>query len=204
MMAVAPVDPDRSRSADRRELSRVLALVTLAGLAILFTASRSWLAVQVGRRRPFGPLHVELTGRTQYPALTGLAVVALLIAVLVLVTAGWARRALGVLLVLVGGWAGWYAGHGIARPGPVRLRELLGDRLSQGSGVLQVHRHPLWAESSLAAAGLLVLAGGLLAVRAGRWKVGLSARYAAPAAAAESSDPWPRLDRGEDPTVSDR
>jgi hypothetical protein len=81
---------------------------------------------------------------------------------------------------------------------------LLGNRLSQGSGLIQLHRHPVWPELTLVAAGVLVATGVLLVVRAGHWKVGFSARYAAPAAVAESHDPWRRLDRGEDPTISDR
>jgi hypothetical protein len=185
------------RAGQRREMASVLGLAALAGLAILFTSSQSWLDVTVGRRPPFGPLRVRLTGRAEYPALTGLAVVALLGVVLVLVTAGVVRRALGVLLALVGGLACWYAGHGLAEPGPARLTELLGDRLSQSTGLSQLDRHQVWAGCSLLAAALLVL-------RAGGWQPGLSARYGAPAAVAESGDPWRRLDRGEDPTVSDR
>ncbi len=195
---------DRGRSADRRELATVLAAAAVAALVIVFASSRSWAAVTVGRRLPFGPLHVQLTGRTEFPALNGLAVVALLITVLVLVTGGWARRVLGLLLVLVGGSAGWYAARGLASLGSSRLRELLGDRLSQGSGLIELHRHRSWAVLTLLAAVLLVLAGVVLVLRAGRWQVGMSARYAAPAAVAESNDPWRRLDRGEDPTISDR
>ncbi|MEO7262280.1 MAG: Trp biosynthesis-associated membrane protein [Jatrophihabitantaceae bacterium] len=196
--------PGPGRSAQRREMAGVLGLAALAGAAVLFTASRSWLAVTVGRRPPFGPLQVELTGRAQYPALTGLTVVALLSVVLVLVTGGVLRRALGVLLVLVGGWACGSAGSGLASPSPARLAQLLGDRLAQSSGLPQLQRHPVWPGLTLLAAVLLVLCGLALVVRAGRWQLGMSSRYAAPAAAAESADPWRRLDRGEDPTVSDR
>lgn len=192
------------RSTQRREMACVLGLAALAGVLILFAASRSWLGVTVTRRPPFGPLRVELTGRELYPALTGLAVVALLGVALVLVTGGLLRQVLGGLLAVVGGWACWYAGSGLSTPGPARLAELLGDRLAQGSGLAQLHRHPVWAGMTLLAAGLLVLCGLLVVVRAGRWQLGLSARYAAPAAVAESADPWRRLDRGEDPTVSDR
>jgi hypothetical protein len=182
----------------------VLGLAALAGVAMLFAASRSWLAVTVGRRPPFGPLRVELTGHAQYPALTGLAVVGLLSVVLVLVTGGLVRRALGGLIALVGGWACGYALSGLASPSPARLAELLGDRLAQSSGLTQLHRHPIWAGVTLLAAVLLVLCGLTLVVRASRWQLGMSARYAAPAAVAESADPWRRLDRGDDPTLSDR
>jgi hypothetical protein len=188
---------------ERRELAGVLGATALAGLAVLFGSGRSWLEVVVGRRPPFGPLRVELTGRTQYPALTGLAVVALLAVVLVLVTGGVVRRALGVLVMLAGGWAAYCAGGGVAPPGTPRLEELLGDRLAQSSGTFELHRHPQWAVLTLLAALVLVLAGLAVALRAGRWRLGLSARYAAPAVSAEAGDPWRRLDRGEDPTTAD-
>ncbi len=193
-----------ARSAQRREMAGVLGLAALAGAVILFAASRSWQTVTIERRPPFGPLQVELTGRALYPALSGLAVVALLSVALVLVTGGLLRRLLGGLLVLVGASACGYAGSGLTTPGPARLARLLGDRLAQSSGLPLLQRHPVWVVLTLLAAALLVLCGLLLAVRAGRWQLGLSARYAAPAAVAESADPWRRLDRGEDPTVSDR
>jgi hypothetical protein len=192
-----------ARSAQRREMAGVLGLAALASLAMLFTTGRPWLSVTVGRRPPFGPLRVELTGRAEYPAVTGLAVVALLGVVLVLVTGSLVRRVLGGLLALAGGWSGAYAASGLARPSPGRLERLLGDRLAQSSGLIQLHRHPGWAVATLLAAGVLALCGLVVVVRAGRWQLGLSARYAAPAAVAESGDPWRRLDRGEDPTVSD-
>jgi len=195
-----PPDP----SGQRREMAGVLGLAALAGLAILFTASRSWLEVTAGRRPPFGPLRVPLTGRDEYPALTGLAVVALLGVVLVLVTGGVIRRALGVVLVVAAGLAARYAGGGMSRPGTARLQELLGDRLAQGSGTFELRQHSHWPVLTLLAAVLLAVCGLVLAVRAGRWQLGMSARYAAPAAGAESGDPWRRLDRGDDPTVADR
>ncbi|MDQ1745348.1 MAG: hypothetical protein QOE23_3687, partial [Pseudonocardiales bacterium] len=89
------------------------------------------------------------------------------------------------------------------RPGPARLAELLGDRLGMGSGRLELHQRPVWPVLTLLAAGLLVACGLVVAVRAGRWRLGMSARYAAPAESGESPDPWRRLDRGEDPTVPD-
>jgi hypothetical protein len=184
-------------------MAGMLGAVGLAGLGILFCSGRSWLEVIVGRRPPFGPLRVELTGRAQYPALTGLAVVALLAVVLVLVTGALVRRALGVLLVLAGGWAAYCAGGGVARPGTPRLRELLGDRLAMSSGTFELHHHPQWAVLTLLAALVLVLAGLAVVLRAGHWQPGLSARYAAPAVSADTDDPWRRLDRGEDPTVAD-
>jgi uncharacterized membrane protein (TIGR02234 family) len=197
-----PADgPVAGRTVQRREPAAVLGLAALAAVAMLVATGRSWLAVTVDRRPPFGPLRVPLTGHAQYPALTGLAVVALLCVVLVLVTGPLVRRVLGGLLALAGGWAGGYAVLGLARPGPARLAELLGDRLAQGSGQLELHQRPGWPVLTLLAAVLMAGCGVVVAVRGGRWQLGMSSRYAAPAVTAESSDPWRRLDRGEDPTV---
>lgn len=197
--------PDADRSAHRREMACVLGLAALAGAVVLFAAGRSWMSVTAERRPPFGPVLAELTGRELYPALSGLAVVALLGVALVLVTGGVVRRLLGGLLVLVGGWAGWYGANGLANTIPGQLSQRADARLLGSDGLpQQQHWHPFWAGATLAAAVLLVLCGLVVAARAGRWQQGLSARYEAPAAGAESADPWRRLDRGEDPTVADR
>ncbi|MGI8667418.1 MAG: Trp biosynthesis-associated membrane protein [Jatrophihabitans sp.] len=190
-------------SAARRELGAIIVLVLLGGGGIVFAASRSWLAVTEPRRAPFGPLHVQFAGRTLFPALTGLGLVALIVAVLALITGRWGRRLLGILLVLLGPATGWYALRGSHRPGAGRLRELLGGRLSQQSGELAVRLYPAPAWLALAGSVLLVLAGLGMIVRSGHWQSGLSVKYTAPVEAAKSADPWRTLDRGEDPTISD-
>jgi uncharacterized membrane protein (TIGR02234 family) len=188
---------------DKRELGGVLLLIALGGGGAVFTASRTWLSIVVPRVAPFGPLHTDFNGRQLSPALNGLAIVALITAVLVLVTGGWARRVLGVLLVVVAVSAGWYAIRGRRAPSAGRVRELLGDRLNHQAGPLQVQAHPWLAWLTLLCALLLLLAGLLLVARAGRWQSGLSAKYNVPAESSKSYDPWRRLDRGEDPTITD-
>ena len=195
--------PDGDRSVLWRELGGTVLLVLLGGGLILFTAGRSWAVAIVPRQPPFGAVRLALTGRALYPPLTGLAVVALIAAVLVLVLGGWPRRVLGGLLVLLAGWTGWYAGRGTGRPSAARVLQLAGDRVSQRSGSPAVQVHPLWAGLALAGAACLLVAGLVLLARSGRWRIGLSSRYAAPAEAAAAGDPWRQLDRGEDPTISD-
>lgn len=189
--------------ADKRELGGVLLLVAAGGGGTVFAASRTWLSVSEPRLAPFGPLHADFNGRQVSPALNGLAIVALITAVLVLVTGGWARRALGVLLALIAVSAGWYALRGRQVPSAARVRELLGDRLHQQAGPLLVQAHPWLAWLTLLCSILLLLAGLLLVVRAGRWQVGFSAKYNVPAESVKAYDPWHRLDRGEDPTITD-
>ena len=55
------------------------------------------------------------------------------------------------------------------------------------SGRPELHRHPGWPILTVLAATLLGLCGLAVAVRGGRWQLGMSARYAAPAVSAESS-----------------
>lgn len=189
--------------ASRRELAGALLLAVLGGGLMLIAAGRSWASVTVPRQPPFGVVRLALTGRTLYPPLTGLAVVALIAAVLVLVLGSWPRRLLGVLLVLLAGWTGWYAGRGLGRPSMSRVLQLGGDRLSQRSGALAVQPHPGWASLALVGSACLLASGVLLLIRSGGWRTGLSNRYAAPAEAAQAADPWRQLDRGEDPTIRD-
>ncbi len=190
-------------SSGRRELAGTILAVLVGGAGIVFGSGRGWLSVTEPRLAPFGPLQVSFSGRALYPALNGLAIVALIIAVLVLVTAGWARRVLGALLLVLATSAGWYSIRGTRDPSAGRIHELLGSRLSQQAGALQVQSNPAGAWLSAGCSVLLVLASLTLLVRAGRWQVGLSAKYAAPVEVAKSGDPWRRLDRGEDPTISD-
>lgn len=182
----------------------VIGLIAVSAGGIVFTSSQQWLRLHAARQPPFGPVSPGVSGRTEFPALNGLAVVALVTAVLVLVTGGWARRVLGLLLVAAGVGSFWYGLRGLSTPNPSRLSELLKDRLSQTTGAIDVHRHPVWPTLTLVLAVILTLAGVAVLVRAAAWRAGLSSRYAAPAEVATSGDPWRRLDRGEDPTMPDR
>ena len=74
--------------------------------------------------------------------------------------------------------------------------------LSQVQSEVRVHH--LWPALTLAGGVLLLLAGGLIAVRGRRW-AGLSSSYdaptAAPAAPVTDKGVWDALDRGDDPTA---
>ncbi|HEU5269925.1 MAG TPA: Trp biosynthesis-associated membrane protein, partial [Jatrophihabitans sp.] len=102
---MATAEPARSRSGERRELAGTVLLVLLGGALILLAAGRGWATAAVPRQPPFPDLRLSLTGRTLYPPLTGLAVVALSAAVLALVLGGWPRRLVGVLMLLLAGWS---------------------------------------------------------------------------------------------------
>jgi len=195
---------EQARKVQHRELAVVLALVVAAALGMLFTSSRTWLDLTLHREPPFGPLVKHVSGRTEFPAITGFAVVAIIAALLAVVSGRWVRRLLAALLLVISVAAGVYGVRGLSAPSDSRARDLMGSAVSQGSGTIGVSQHQLWALLTIVCAVVSLLASLGLARRAGRWAAGLSVKYDAPAEAARSADPWRSLDRGEDPTLDDR
>jgi uncharacterized membrane protein (TIGR02234 family) len=166
----------------RRELVLALGMVLLGAGAALLASTQVWLAATPG------------TGRTTSPGAFALALVGLAGLVAVLATRGFARRVVGVLVVLaalllvwlsVRGW-GWEAPRDID-PGFMPTPELV---------------PTFWPWVSVAG-GVVVAVGGVLTLlRGGRWP-GMSSRYERPSGAARrgEDDTWRALDRGEDPTA---
>ncbi|GAA1271053.1 Trp biosynthesis-associated membrane protein [Saccharothrix xinjiangensis] len=158
----------RARAARRRPLWIAVALL-LAGAGALGAASGlTWDAA------------AELDGGDVVPALAPLALLCLAAIAAVVALAGWARRALGGVVLLAGVAAGF---QGAGADGPLTGRALV-----------------------LAGAALVVAAGALLVVR-GAAMPKLGGGYQAPGAAKRSADPerelWNALERGDDPTDRD-
>jgi uncharacterized membrane protein (TIGR02234 family) len=174
-----------------------------AGLA-LFAITRVW-SVQVTARAGLSDLRTARTGGAELPWLPALALVALAGTGALLATRGAARRAVGVLLVVVG--AAMAVGVVVGRAGL--------DAGAAGAGAA------LWPAAGVLGAALVVL-GGWWTIRHGhRWPA-MGARYERPATAgptarthglADAGAPghgdqapvdtrvvWDALDRGEDPT----
>jgi hypothetical protein len=195
--------PSPARSS-RREIGTIAALTIVAAAAVLLLSSLHWLHLDGTRPAPFQPLHADVKGRQEFPAVAGLAVVALLVAVLAMVTGVWARRALGVVLTVAGIWSLSYGVRGLGTPSAGRLRDLLGGSQSAGTVAIRSEIVSVLPVLTAVFAAVLALCGIALAVGAGRWTSGLSARYETPAVARRVDDPWRTLDRGEDPTIEDR
>lgn len=219
-------------SGDRRQIAVVAGLVALGGALVLLAASRPWLALTAARPAPFGPLSHSVAGRTEFGAITGLAVVLLLGAVLLAVSGRLVRSALAVLLLAAALTTGWYGIRGFGRPGQGRATELLGGADKTQHAAVSVSVDGTWPAVALAGSLLAVAGAGLLAALLRRWQPGLSARFDAPTgaaagpadsepgsarsdatpgsanqaplAAAPPDDPWQALDRGDDPTIADR
>ncbi len=161
----------------RRPLTlAVLGCVAGAGLAFI-GAGRTWESGYTHSVAPLPPSSLDQTGSDLVPGLAALALVGLAGAGALLATRGWARRAVGVLVVLVG----------------LSLAVLALDRAFDASTA--------WPALT-AAGGLLVVLAGLAAVLAGHRWPGMGARYdRSPKSVGGTTDTWNALDRGEDPTV---
>jgi hypothetical protein len=157
-----------------------------AGL-ILLAATRGWQDLVTVRPAPLPPVAEHRTGAQLAPWLPALGVVALAGAGALFATRAAARQVVGGLLVMSG--AGVVVAALLTLDDDVRLA------------------WPLLC----ALGGLVVLAAGVVTVRAGRSWPGMGARYERPSAPerrpdrpASQAELWDALDRGEDPTTGDR
>ena len=182
----------------RSYLLSLLACLAGAGLAA-YAVTRTW-SVQVVQRPGLSDLRTARTGVDVAPWVIGLALVGLAGTGALLATYGRVRRALGVLLALVG--AGVAAGAIAGRAGL--------DVGAAGAG------GTVWPVLCVAG-GLVIAAGGVTAVRRGHLWPRMSARYERPARGADAEPlrarqadatapadyraAWESLDRGDDPTT---
>ncbi|GAA4548662.1 Trp biosynthesis-associated membrane protein [Amycolatopsis samaneae] len=169
----------------------MIVVALLLGAAALWGASRLvWFAEfrDGGVRGTI--LHTE-TGEQRAVSLVPLAILALAGVAGVVATGGWARRALGVLLVLAGAAGVWAAVDGVRFGG-----------FADGLPVSQM----LIGRGLAALGGILVAVGGLAAIKGAGSAVRLGARYSAPGAKRKARDPdtelWEALSEGEDPTAN--
>lgn len=179
-------------------------LALVAAAALLWGASAApWYVVTPEGRSP-----VTFTGAEAQPSLTGWALLALAGVAGAVAAGGILRRAVGVLLVVAGGWQAVIAvlalaanpfatGTGLPRSPastPVDVAGLVG-------GPVETHPSALLA----VAGGLLLAAAGAVLVLAEPRLPRLGAAYAAPGARRPPADPdraaWTALDEGRDPTA---
>ncbi|GAA3451214.1 Trp biosynthesis-associated membrane protein [Dactylosporangium matsuzakiense] len=167
----------------RRGLTTTAAACAVAAALVLLAATRSWQDLVTAQPAPLPPMTEHRTGTDIAPWLPALAVVALAGAGALFATRAAARLVVGVLLVL--------AGLGTAVASLVTLDD---------------HVKVAWPLLATLG-GLIVLAAGVVTIRAGRSWPGMSARYERPTqrkATVSQHDLWDALDRGEDPTEGDR
>ncbi|AGZ40348.1 hypothetical protein AFR_10295 [Actinoplanes friuliensis DSM 7358] len=170
--------------------STVLFCLAGAGLAV-YAVTRTWSEV-VTERPGLSALRAIRTGADLEPWVIGLALVALAGAGALLATRGIVRRVLGGLLAL--------AGLGVAA-GAIAGRAGL-DTGSAGAGGV------IWPVLCVLG-GLLIVLGGLSAVRYGHEWPAMGARYERRVSAdqvevdqrVDTRAVWEALDRGDDPTA---
>ena len=194
----------RSVPAGWRVLGATVLLLVAAAAALGAAAALPW--ARAAFRVPLrGIVAVEVDGAAVVPALAPLALLALAAVAATAATAGWARRVLGLLVVL--------AAVPAAR-GAVSVRDP-GGVVEAAAGELPARAEPAGDVVMLAAGPVLGVLGAVLLASAGvalalagRRMPGLGSRYRAPAARrvapAGPADPdrrwWDALDAGEDPT----
>jgi hypothetical protein len=187
----------------RRELVTAVGAVVVAGLAVVFASGRTWVQLSAARPAPFPAVTRTVGGRTEFPALNGLAIAALLVGVLLLITGRWVRHFLGVLVVVFGLIIGNYGARGLGTPSPARRLALIDAPTVVDGSIVSADPSTVWPVVTVIAAVLMAASGVMVLVRAGRWTGGLAARYEAPSVRATAADPWQLLDRGDDPTIGD-
>jgi Tryptophan-associated transmembrane protein (Trp_oprn_chp) len=178
--------PKRATGPTGRRALAYAVLLCLAGAGLaLYAATRTWNVEVTVRPAPLPELRSAHHGPSW---LAPIAVVGLAAAGALIATRGTARRAVGVLLILVGAGLAVGGGQGLADS-------------------------RLWPALCLIGGVAVALAGGLTVARGQTWP-GMGARYErsrtapsdrpAPAArdgSVASTQAWDALDRGEDPTL---
>jgi hypothetical protein len=165
-------------------------VVLLLGALALWGASRlTWFAeFRDGGVR--GTVLYRETGEQRASALVPLAILALAAVAGLVATGGWARRALGGVLVLAGIAAVFSGVDGVRFGGFADGLPVTQMLLGRGLAVL---------------GGILVALGGLAAIKGAGKGARLGARYSAPGRQKKARDPdtelWEALSDGEDPTA---
>jgi uncharacterized membrane protein (TIGR02234 family) len=189
-----------------RRLAVTLLALALAAFGLWLATRLVWL--RAAYQSPLrGPVTIQATGAQLRPELAAIALVAVAAAAAIVATSGWARRLVGVLVAVAGGWAVWLS----LSPGDAVPRSA-----GAGSGAALETGPPADAVAvglpAHTAAPLLGVGAGLLLVAAAAgvlcWANAmprLGARYAAPGTARRVPDRdtqwWDALDAGQDPTL---
>jgi uncharacterized membrane protein (TIGR02234 family) len=169
------------------------------GLLVLLASGRIWARTTLHEVAGGGTATVTVTGHVVSPALPALGVALLALAAAILAARRWLRRAVGLVIVALGGAA---IAVGVTGRGDVSSALEHREVGVQGL-VVHASANGWWLVATLG--GLLaVLSGALTVLRAADW-MAMGAKYDAPNAPKRVQDPavvaWDALDRGEDPTT---
>jgi uncharacterized membrane protein (TIGR02234 family) len=212
----------------RREYGIALVVAAAGAGVILLAVRRTWARVTFVPPHPLPSQVIDVSGQDLVPLAGALALAGLACLAAVIATRGRARRVAGVLLAVLGGWAGIaamasvtpaaatsVAASKVGSPAASAASGAVGSTTSGSSSsggdvvVSGTTSHVLmsggeWKALVLLGAVALVLAGIAVAWRGPRWAV-MSSRYdgyeaAGRRQAADSASMWESLSRGTDPT----
>jgi len=217
-------------------MRREFTLVLLAGAAgaglVVLAARQAWAQAVFTPPRPLAAQDIPVTGQELVPLASALALAALACLAAVIATRSVVRRAVGVLLAVLG------AGTAVAVLASLRTSAVLAAALEKGAGEVggalsgplggsttggtpsggSAHEIVIsgpgrvimagvpWRAAAVAGAVAIVLAGLATAWRGPRWPV-MSARFERSGSTrprgADSASMWESLSRDVDPTVDD-
>jgi uncharacterized membrane protein (TIGR02234 family) len=213
-------------------MRREFTLVLLAGAAgaglVVLAVRRAWAHAIFTPPRPLPAQDIAVTGQQLVPLASALALAALACLAAVIATRSVIRRAVGVLLAVLGAgvaaavMAGLRAStvlaaaveKGAGEVGGALDGPLGGSTTSGGSSGGAVHEIVIagpgrailagapWRAAALAGAAAIVLAGLATVWRGPRWPV-MSARFERAAPPTDSASIWESLSRDVDPTADD-
>jgi hypothetical protein len=170
----------------------MVVVTLLLGAVALWGASRMTWAATFRDAGVRGMVLDTRHGAEEAVSLVPLAVLAVAGVAGMVATGGWARRVLGLILVLAGLGACWAGVDGLrlsGYPAGIPAGQIITGHLLAVLG------------------GILVLAGGLLGTRNAGRMPRLGARYAAPGGKTKATDPdaelWEALSDGDDPTATE-
>jgi uncharacterized membrane protein (TIGR02234 family) len=193
---------------DRRGYALALVLLVVGAVLLLVAYGRTWATTTVGGSG-LPTVTVALSGSDLTPAGTAIAVLALAGVAGLAAARRRGRVVVGVLLVLAGLAAAWVAvdfalSWSSSSGAGATIRAAVGERAGVDLEGARTTTTAWWLVAALA--GLLVAAGGVLAVLRSRTWPEMGRRYErggdgsrAPAATREPSA-WDQLDQGIDPT----
>jgi uncharacterized membrane protein (TIGR02234 family) len=209
----------------RREFALVLLAGALGAGLVVLAVRQAWAHAIFTPPRPLPAQDIAVTGQQLVPLASALALAALACLAAVIATRSVLRRAVGVLLAVLGAatiaavLASLRASAVLAAARASQLSGPLGGSTTSGApsggaaheivvagpGQAIMAGAP-WHAAAVAGAVAIVLAGVATAWRGPRWPV-MSARFERPAPArqrgADSASMWESLSRDVDPTVDD-
>jgi uncharacterized membrane protein (TIGR02234 family) len=179
----------------RRKYALALGLIVLGAVLVLVSSGRTWATGQVttaGGSTASATLRV--TGSDAAGGLVGLALLAAAGIAALVATRGRLRRIVAVVIILTGVSVVLNAVFS-------GLTRVLDEAARKSAGVTSAHATAV--QTTIAPwvcvlGGLLIVAGGVLALRHGGEWPSMGARYER---APSTMDPWAALDQGLDPTL---